>query len=228
MLSSDLREQRARLHLSQAALAQALGVARNTVARWERAAIEIQHPELIRMALDRLATEEHLAVDKQPPSGLARHDSPDRQRKGGAPRHDGGVPLHDLPTELTSFIGREQEINAARRLLATTPILTLSGAGGSGKTRMALQVASKLCAYQVPGGALAMRFTDGGFSSIPHTDEQGGQFMEGTFELTVLEATGIYGAFQGGHNHMVDRMQKLDDGRFDEFCFCIISQYQFP
>jgi hypothetical protein len=86
----------------------------------------------------------------------------------------------------------------------------------------------KLCAYQIPGGALAMRFTDGGFSSIPHTDEQGGQFMEGTFELTVLEATGIYRAFQGGHNHMVDRMQKLDDGTFDEFCFCIISQYQFP
>jgi hypothetical protein len=90
------------------------------------------------------------------------------------------------------------------------------------------QNGGKLCAYQIPGGALAMRFTDGGFSTIPHPDGQGGQFMEGTFELKILEATGIYRAFQGGHNHMVDKLQKLADGTFDELCFCVISQYQFP
>ena len=61
-----------------------------------------------------------------------------------APQRDGGAPLRDLPVEFTSFIGREQEINAVRRLLATTPLVTLSGAGGSGKTRMALQVARQL------------------------------------------------------------------------------------
>ena len=144
MLPTDLREQRLRLHLSQAALAEALGVARNTVARWERSELVIQHPELIRMALDRLATEEHLAADKQPPSGPARHDGANRQRKDDAPQRNGGAQLRDLPVELTSFIGREQEINAVRRLLATTPVVTLSGAGGSGKTRMALQVAKQL------------------------------------------------------------------------------------
>ena len=90
------------------------------------------------------------------------------------------------------------------------------------------QTGGKLCAYEIPGGAMAMRFTDGGFSSIPHPDGHSGQFMEGTFELTVLEANGIYGAFQGGHNHMVDKLQKLADGSFDELCFCVISQYQFP
>jgi hypothetical protein len=42
------------------------------------------------------------------------------------------------------------------------------------------------------------------------------------------QAAGRYRAFQGGHNHMVDKLHKLADGRFDEFCFCIISQYQFP
>jgi hypothetical protein len=91
-----------------------------------------------------------------------------------------------------------------------------------------VQFNGNLAAYQIPGGALAMRFTGGGFSSIPHPDGQGGQFLEGTFELTVLQATGIYRAFQGGHNHMVDKLHKLADGRFDELCFCIISQYQFP
>jgi len=91
-----------------------------------------------------------------------------------------------------------------------------------------VQSNGNLAAYQIPGGALAMRFTGGGFSSIPHPDGQGGQFLEGTFELTVLQATGIYRAFQGGHNHMVDKLHQLADGRFDELCFCIISQYQFP
>jgi len=82
------------------------------------------------------------------------------------------------------------------------------------------------CAYDLPGGAIAMQFTAGGFT--PHPDGMGGQFLEGTFELTILEATGIYRPFQGGHNHMVDRLHHLANGSFDEFCFCIISQYQFP
>lgn len=82
------------------------------------------------------------------------------------------------------------------------------------------------CAYQLPGGALAMQFKSGGFT--PHPDGQGGQFLEGTFELAILEATGAYRDFQGGHNHMVDKLHLLPDGAADEFCFCIISQYQFP
>ncbi len=50
----------------------------------------------------------------------------------------------NLPLQLTSFIGREREITEAKRLLAATRLLTLTGAGGCGKTRLALQVASKL------------------------------------------------------------------------------------
>ena len=83
-----------------------------------------------------------------------------------------------------------------------------------------------LCAYDLPGGAVAMHFTSGGFT--PHPDGMGGYFLEGTWELTILEATEIYSAFAGGHNHMVDRLHQLADGSFDEFCFCIISQYPFP
>ena len=66
------------------------------------------------------------------------------------------------------------------------------------------------------------------FSSLPFPDGQGGAYLEGTFELVVPEATGIYRDFQGGHNHMVDRLHQLANGSLDEFCFCIISQYQFP
>jgi predicted ATPase/DNA-binding SARP family transcriptional activator/class 3 adenylate cyclase len=51
---------------------------------------------------------------------------------------------HNLPAQLTSFIGREQEIAELKDLLATTRLVTLTGAGGSGKTRLALQVAGDL------------------------------------------------------------------------------------
>jgi hypothetical protein len=79
-----------------------------------------------------------------------------------------------------------------------------------------------LCAYQLPGGAIAMQFTGGGFPT-QISDGQGGMYLEGTFELAILEATGIYSSFVGGHNHMVDRLHKLNDGSFDENCYCIIS-----
>ncbi len=50
----------------------------------------------------------------------------------------------NLPSQLTSFIGREREMAEVKRLLAGTRMLTLTGAGGSGKTRLALQVAAEL------------------------------------------------------------------------------------
>ena len=86
-----------------------------------------------------------------------------------------------------------------------------------------VQLASpNLVAYKLPGGAIAMQFTAGGFTSkIP--DGEGGFYLEGTFELPILEATGIYSRFLGGHNHMVDRLHLLADGKFDENCYCIIS-----
>jgi predicted ATPase len=46
-----------------------------------------------------------------------------------------------LPMELTSFIGRQRELAEVRRLLELTRLLTLTGAGGVGKTRLALRVA---------------------------------------------------------------------------------------
>jgi predicted ATPase/DNA-binding SARP family transcriptional activator len=48
---------------------------------------------------------------------------------------------HNLPTMTTSFIGRKQELYQLRELLGTTQLLTLTGSGGSGKTRLAAQLA---------------------------------------------------------------------------------------
>jgi hypothetical protein len=68
-----------------------------------------------------------------------------------------------------------------------------------------------------------MRFTGGGFTQF-EPDGLGGTFLIGTFELTILEATGIYQPFAGGHNHMVDKLHQLANGSFDEYCFCFISR----
>ncbi|HTU82940.1 MAG TPA: adenylate/guanylate cyclase domain-containing protein [Candidatus Acidoferrales bacterium] len=57
----------------------------------------------------------------------------------------------NLPRQLTSFIGREHELANARELFGGTDLLTLTGFGGIGKTRLALQLAS----------SVADRFTDG-------------------------------------------------------------------
>jgi predicted ATPase/DNA-binding CsgD family transcriptional regulator len=52
--------------------------------------------------------------------------------------------LMSLPVELTSFVGREKELSVARDLLEKSRLVTLTGAGGSGKTRLALELASSI------------------------------------------------------------------------------------
>jgi predicted ATPase/DNA-binding winged helix-turn-helix (wHTH) protein len=52
------------------------------------------------------------------------------------------APRHNLPQQLTSFIGRDNEIEQLRGLLRKGRLLTLTGAGGCGKTRLALQIAA--------------------------------------------------------------------------------------
>jgi predicted ATPase/class 3 adenylate cyclase len=51
---------------------------------------------------------------------------------------------NNLPSQLTSFVGREQEIAEAKQLLSEGRLVTFTGPGGSGKTRLALQLASEV------------------------------------------------------------------------------------
>jgi hypothetical protein len=93
------------------------------------------------------------------------------------------------------------------------------------------------CAYDLPGGAIAMEFIPGGTFGVIVPDGKGGQYDEGSIPLTVLEATGIYRAFAGGHNNMVDKLHQLVAGPlfdgfpssgYDELCFCMIFQRSNP
>jgi hypothetical protein len=110
-----------------------------------------------------------------------------------------------------------------------TKIYPVSGTPGNTNPNKAIgnfyaQFVGDLCAYHIPGGSLAMRFTFVDDDYVFVADGQGGQYLRGTLELTILEATGVYRSFAGGHNHMVDNLHLLASGAADEYCFCNISR----
>src|SRR5207247_406228 len=56
-----------------------------------------------------------------------------------------------LPISLTSFLGREREAERLKELLATRRLVTLTGPPGTGKTRLALEVAADLASQFADG-----------------------------------------------------------------------------
>src|SRR5258708_39590087 len=51
---------------------------------------------------------------------------------------------NNLPAEVSSFIGRERQLAELRRLLRKSRLITLTGPGGAGKTRLALRLAADI------------------------------------------------------------------------------------
>lgn len=86
-----------------------------------------------------------IAAEQEAPPAI----QPDMHLYTGTMHHK--RPRHNLPLQLTSFIGREREIIEIRRLLDISRLVTVSGVGGSGKTRLALEAAK----------AMSQSFSDG-------------------------------------------------------------------
>jgi hypothetical protein len=111
------------------------------------------------------------------------------------------------------------------------PVFGFSGDPSVPVGHFYLQLTGSLCAYDLPGGAIAMQFVNGHGAAVQRNfgyatmipDGKGGFFLKGTFELNIVEATGVYSAFASGHNHMVASTHLLADGSLDEYCFCHIS-----
>jgi predicted ATPase/DNA-binding CsgD family transcriptional regulator len=100
-----------------------------------------------------------LVVDRLPESARLMDCGVHRLRDLGRPEHVFALALeglevelgllrsmdsypNNLPDQLTSFVGRRHELDQLRDALAETRLLTLTGAGGTGKTRLALQLAA--------------------------------------------------------------------------------------
>jgi predicted ATPase/DNA-binding CsgD family transcriptional regulator/DNA-binding XRE family transcriptional regulator len=129
-----VRHLRARLGLTQTGLAEALGVSAASVLRWEHGRT---HPS--ELAWQRILRAERDGALVSPVGPVARF--------GGVPDDsEPAPPRTNLPAPLTSFVGREAELSEILALLGSARLLTLTGAGGSGKTRLALEVG-----YRVSG-----------------------------------------------------------------------------
>lgn len=85
---------------------------------------------------------EHRLRDLPHPEHLFMAAAPGLERTFPPPRGL-AVPLVNLPVELTSFIGRDEEVERVQRLLAEHRLVTLTGPGGTGKTRLSVRVAEE-------------------------------------------------------------------------------------
>jgi predicted ATPase len=120
---------------SQEALAERAGLSVDAIAALERGRRSRPRPFTVRLLADALALE---AADR---AALIDASASQPAAAGAEPAAATPAPL---PIALTTFVGREQELAELRRQLSVSRLLTLTGAGGTGKTRLAAELAAVL------------------------------------------------------------------------------------
>lgn len=94
----------------------------------------------------------HQLRDLPRPERVLQLCHPDLRNEFPPLRVSKGVDTHNLPTQLTAFVGRDAQMADIRQLLADNRLVTLTGAGGAGKTRLAIEIAARASA-EFSGGA---------------------------------------------------------------------------
>ena len=140
-----LREARLAAGLTQEALAAHAGVSVRGLQDLERGVARPQTETRRRLATALALPEaQRAAFEAAGTAAPRRRAAPAAPGTPGLPGPARGRPGHNLPLQLTSFVGREQELADVTRLLGSTRLLTLTGPAGVGKTRLALRAAGAL------------------------------------------------------------------------------------
>jgi transcriptional regulator with XRE-family HTH domain len=140
-----LRQLRSAASLSQEELAERSGLSVRGISDLERGARHAPRLETVRLLVDALA----LADDER--SALLAVARPQVVRDSSAA--SGGDKLVSLPTPLTRLIGRTTEVAALQTMFAGGEgrLVTVTGVGGTGKTRLAIAVAAELVPSYLDG-----------------------------------------------------------------------------
>jgi predicted ATPase len=123
--------------LTHEALAERAGLGARTISDLERGVSRAPRADTLALLVEALG----LTPEQRARLEAAVRPGPDAAAAAPAPPS----PPSNLPVELTSFVGREQEARAVRGLLqrGDTRLVTLTGPGGVGKTRLAFHVAAQ-------------------------------------------------------------------------------------
>ena len=121
-------------------------------ALWGRKGEALSQYERLKEALGRRFGAEPSASVRALREEIVAGRYPPQEAPRDLPSDSGGAHRHNLPAPRTSFVGRERELTEVKRALASTRILTLTGTGGTGKTRLVLELARDL-AGTYPDGA---------------------------------------------------------------------------
>src|SRR5277367_6749809 len=129
--AAQLRSARITAGLSQEELASAARVSTSAIGAYERGVRTAPHRDTIALLADALRL-----------TGLAREAFETAGRRKPPETSSAGEDSTDnLPLETNAFIARADEVDQIAELLRTQRLVTLTGAGGIGKTRTALRVA---------------------------------------------------------------------------------------
>ena len=166
-----LRRLRAEAGLTQEELAEAAGLSPRSVSDLERGISRTARKDtavLLAGALSLTGPQRELFV------AAARGRAPVAEVLAARAGAAAGAParLHNLPAQVSRFIGRDRELAEVRALVESCRLVTLTGAGGCGKTRLSLQLAAGLLDRSGDGVWLAeLAAVSGGDAVAPAISE---------------------------------------------------------